>query len=466
MSASATVELEISALSHDGRGIAFLSNSKNERGKALFIPNALPGQTILCKLGADHGSWQEAEHVRILDNGDNTAPPICPQAEQCGGCPLQTMPYEKQLRWKEKILLDSMRRIGGYSESLLANVWHGLQGSPDLLAFRNKIELAFAVDEQGRPYPGMRKRASHEVIPVRRCALIDDEANEILAAFSTLLNKWQWPANFWRFLVLRKDLDEEGRSRWRLITISTPSSQELYTQVRELAASLLSEQKNLFAFIHEIRRNPSLIAKGERRIFSLGQDGLSDTNCLTTLSLPLGGRIFNTDVGSFFQVNGKASEKLAKLVKNADSLCEPRTDLLDLYCGAGAPGLLLAPSYERYLGLELDSKAIEYAKHNARDLSHCSFQAGDAAKLLKRLPQTSSVSTILLDPPRAGLDRGVTDSILKMAPENIIMVSCNPSTLARDAKLLAKDYTLQSLAGVDLFPHTPHVEACARWKRK
>lgn len=467
MSTSPTVELEISALSHDGRGIAFLSGPESGRGKALFIANALPGQKVLCRPGTDHGSWQEADLVSVLDAGANTVPPICPQADLCGGCPLQAMPYDRQLRWKEKILLDSMNRIGGYDKAELAAVWQGLESSPDLRAFRNKIELAFALDDQGKPYPGMRKRSSHEVVPISRCALMDAEANEILANFCALLNKWQWPQAFWRFLVLRRDEDEAARSRWRLIAISAPSKAQ-YAKVRDFATALIAREKRLFAFIYETRRHPSMIAKGEQRIFSLGKDGSADASSLATLSLPLGGRTFNTDAASFFQVNGKASEKLAELVVRADSRCQSKKNLLDLYCGCGAPGLLLAPAYERYLGVELDAAAIQWARHNARDLPHCQFQAGDAAKLIARLQQSPAnpISTLLLDPPRSGLDRRVTDSILKMAPENIIMVSCNPSTLARDARMLAKDYTLQSLAGVDLFPHTPHIEACALWKHK
>ncbi len=191
MVASSTEELEISSMSHDGRGIAFLPGAKGGRGKALFIPDALPGQTVLCRPGADHGSWQDAALIKILDFGPNTSPPICPQADKCGGCPLQTMPYEQQLYWKEKILLDAMSRIGAYDRTELAAVWQGIEASPSLLAFRNKIELAFAKDAQGKPYPGMRKRSSHEVIPVSGCALIDAHANEILAEFRSLLNNWQ-----------------------------------------------------------------------------------------------------------------------------------------------------------------------------------------------------------------------------------------------------------------------------------
>lgn len=451
--------LEISSLSHDGRGIAFLPGKESGRGKAVFIAGALPGQKVLCAPRADHGSWREDELLKILDSGGNQSPPLCASAHECGGCPLQSMPYGDQLLWKEKIIKDAMSRIGGLSRESLDAAWRGMKASPELTAFRNKIELAFGEDAEGRPYPGMRKRGSHEVIPVSQCALVDEKANEIIRSFASLLRKRSWPRGFWRFLILRQDQDKEGRKRWRIIAISEPSSKETRAQVRELAEELLRERPNLFSFIYETRRDSAKIARGEKRIFSLGGDG--------TLSMPLGGKDFKIDAASFFQVNARASEELARLVREADAGCANKTALLDLYCGAGAPGLLLAPAYGRYMGLELDPRAIDQARLNAAGLPHCSFQAGDAARLIAGLPAgfKKSVSTVLADPPRSGLDKKVADEILKIAPENIIMVSCNPATLARDARLLSGAYELRSLAGADLFPHTPHAEACGLWKR-
>lgn len=452
--------LKISSLSHDGRGIAFPPGKEGGRGKAVFIAGALPGQKVLSVPKEDHGSWREDELLEILDRGGNLAPPLCASAHECGGCPLQSMEYGDQLLWKEKIIKDAMARIGGLGRESLDAAWRGIKPSPELIAFRNKIELAFGEDAEGRPFPGMRKRGSHEVIPVGQCALVDEKANGIVRSFARLLGKRSWPRGFWRFLILRQDQDEEGRKRWHVIAISRPASGETAAKVRALAEELLKERPDLRSFIYETRRDPAKIARGEKRIFSLGEGG--------TLSMPLGGRDFKIDAASFFQVNAGASEELAKLVKEADAACANKTALLDLYCGAGAPGLLLAPAYSRYMGLELDPRAIDQARGNAAGLPHCSFQAGDAARLIAGLPAgfKKSVSTVLADPPRSGLGKKVVEEILEIAPENIIMVSCNPATLARDARLLSGAYELQSLAGADLFPHTPHVEACALWKRK
>lgn len=464
---SAPLELTVSALSHDGRGIAFRPDQGQGRGKAVFIPGALPIQKILCEARADHGSWQVGRLLEILDPGDNTAPPLCPHAAECGGCPLQTMPYTSQLHWKSRIVLDAMERIGHFTRSALETVWGGVEASPAITSFRNKIELSFGHDSSGRPFPGMRKRQSHEVIPVSQCALVDSDANMIVRQFRETLDNWTWPRNFWRFLVLRRDYGPALTKRWRLLTISRPPTKAEYRQIQSLGSKLLAKNRNLFAFIAESRRDPAMLAKGEKRILSLAQQ-VSPEQDPSLLSLALAGRTFSADVASFFQVNDGASEKLATLVREADSQCDARSALLDLYCGVGVPGLLIAPDYERSLGLELDGRAISQARANARDLPQCSFQAGDVSRLLRKLPMkfARKLSTVLMDPPRSGVERSALSGIIALAPKNIIMVSCNPATMARDASFLHRHYELKSLKSVDLFPHTPHVESCSLWSRR
>lgn len=460
-------ELEISSLAHDGRGIGFLDGENGRRGKAVFIEGALPGQRVLFETGKDHGSWLEGTLDEILDQGGNVVAPHCPQSGKCGGCPLQPMPYERQLVWKERLALDALARIGGFSGDKLKRIWKGVKASPDLTAFRNKIELAFAVDEKGRPYPGMRRRSSHEVLPCASCALIDSTGNEILRNFSELLGLWDWSAGFWRFLVLRRDQDVSAMNRWRAVAILRPNHPADMKKVRELGKKLLASHPAVHAFIAESRASAALIAKGEKRVFAISRDNNKDGDA-ATMNFRLLDRHFSADATSFFQVNDGASEKLTNAVLEADSHIHKKRVLLDLYCGVGAPGLLLAHAYQHSLGLEIDAAAIAHARENARDLPNAQFKAGNVAKILRKLPQPfdREISTLLADPPRSGMDRQTVRQILELAPENIIMVSCNPTTMARDAKLLGEMYELQSLKGIDLFPHTPHVECCGLWSRK
>lgn len=153
--------------------------------------------------------------------------------------------------------------------------------------------------------------------------------------------------------------------------------------------------------------------------------------------------------------------------------------LIDVYCGVGAPGQLVATRFGAALGLEADRRAVALAGRNAADadLSHCRYVAGDARVLLKRLASGAPLpgldkghklpwDTALLDPPRGGLSPAALDALLRIAPDHLVYVSCNPATLARDAARLSIAYTLERLTAVDLFPHTPHLECCSLWRHK
>ena len=186
-------------------------------------------------------------------------------------------------------------------------------------------------------------------------------------------------------------------------------------------------------------------------------------------------RLFALDAASFFQVNTRAAQNLARLAR--DMLRQTRggaengAALLDLYCGAGAPGQLLAPDYERLLGVEYDKRAVALARRNAEraGLARCRYEAGDAAVLLDRLRRERrgpGWDTVLADPPRAGLAPRVLDGLLALRPQHILYISCNPATLARDANGLRTRYRLERLTAVDLFPHTPHLECLSLWRFK
>lgn len=166
------------------------------------------------------------------------------------------------------------------------------------------------------------------------------------------------------------------------------------------------------------------------------------------------------DVGSFFQVNTAASQILAEKVAEADALCPGHGRLLDLFCGVGAPGLLLADRYKLVEGVEKDGRAIELARKNARDSGK--WICADAG----RFSLQTRPDTVLLDPPRQGVPKPLLGRICQAAPESIIYISCNPATLARDARMLGERFQLVSMAPVDMFPHTPHVEVCSLWRRQ
>lgn len=456
------LNLRISALAHDGRGIGFLDPVAGKRGKAVFVAGALPGQSALCRATRDKGAWLEAELLEITDPGDNICQPVCGHWQVCGGCPLQTMPYASQLRWKESIALDAMRRLGGLRD--VEQKWQGIIPSPELTGFRNKIELAFGKDAGGQTTLGFRRRGSHEVFTPDSCGLVDKAAMDIAASMRDIAADSGIRASFWRFLVLRNGLGENGKKGWRAICITFPGGKTEREAVKAAGRNLLGQCPDLAAFIHEERRDASMFAKGEKRVVCLDGSG-ADNASAAIMRLPLGGKLFKMDVASFFQVNGSASEKLAQLAIKMDSQCQSRESLLDAYCGVGAPGLLLAGNYKMAAGIEYDPVACSMARDNARRIAACHYHAGQTGKILEKL-KNRNFSTVLADPPRQGLEKKAMRGLLELLPQNIIYISCNPATLARDSRFLSGHYTLSGLGAADLFPHTAHVECCSLWTRK
>ena len=205
----------------------------------------------------------------------------------------------------------------------------------------------------------------------------------------------------------------------------------------------------------------------DRRGEALPDDG-------APLYLPLGGRWFGIDPASFFQVNSRAAELLAATA--VDLLLSPQAGvtsrrLLDVYCGAGAPGLLAAGHFGEVLGMEYDRRAVLLAERNARrfGFGHCRYEAGDAARLLTALARKHGPGHwdhALLDPPRGGVAPEALEALLHLAPERLVYISCNPATLARDARMLSADYELVQVTPLDLFPHSPHVESVSCWQRR
>ena len=492
------LDLALDGLAHDGRGIGHLKDLErpDARGLTVFVAGGLPGQFVRCRVTARKPRFLEAGLLEVLRPAADAVPPLCPHVGSgstgCGGCPLQTMPYQSQLKWKARLARDALTRIGGVPADALDAAWTGVLPSPALAGFRNRMTFAFGAGADGLVL-GQRNRGGADVAPTPECALLPAGGRELLAvaqeatAQSGLL---AWRASgrrqrgkaagrgFWRFLTLRQGwLPGEPEPRWWAVCLTSPGNPAERAAVRTLGERLLAlgGGSRLGAFIHEERNRDDALASGERRILCLDPQG-ADNPEAAILHLPLAGRSFALDAASFFQVNTAAAELLAQTVRSMAPQGGGR-GLLDVYCGVGAPGQLIAPGYAAILGMENDRRAVALAASNATaaGLKGCCYLTGDAGALLKRLAEGGTLpgfaqehkfppwDTALLDPPRGGLAPATLSALLRLAPEHILYVSCNPATLARDAARLSTAYTLERLTAVDLFPHTPHLECCSLW---
>ena len=454
MTSSKIPALEISALAHDGTGLGFIERGSQGRGKAVFVRGALPGQLVSCEIFRDRGSFCEARLLEIISSPLQTDRPPCRHWHDCGGCPLQPMPYQAQLFWKEKLVRDAMERIGKFPPEELEIAWLRADGEAPMPSARNKVELAFGQDEAGKLVIGFRRRASHQVFQLQDCGLIPDSALPIMAECRQLALELDIRPQLPRFLTLRRASD----CLWTAILLTGACKSQDRARVRRLGERLLERQPHLDQFLHEERKRRDLLAKGEKRICHLRKNDAK----APALAMDLCGRKFLIDPASFFQVNPKGAETLARAVLGADPGLGP---LLDLYCGSGSPGQLLSGRHAKCLGIEQDDRAIRFARQNGSGLPNWRYVAGKVEDVLAQARiRSGEYPVVLADPPRAGMEQGVTERLLALAPQRIIHVSCNAATLARDGAVLKKAYKLRQIQLVDMFPDTPHVECCAVWQ--
>lgn len=474
----------IQALSSDGRGIA----RGNPGEKVTFVSQALPGETVLARFLSERRTFCEAEAVEILSASPHAVSAPCPHQALCGGCPLMRLDYTEQLVWKERFVRDALTRIGGLSTPPLEPIL----ASPETVEYRNRVELAFGTDEEGRVRLGMRRRQSHAIVPTPSCRLIPGSAKGLIASIEELVSEQELSAyvppeetghrgrgrrqtrggrGYLRFCQLRFATIPDaasiacadhlpGQQGIWVIFLTSPGTRREKASMRRIATDLLLRHPGVHCIVHEERAVQDMLVRGEKRLLALGhcEEGASGTLDPALMLMPLAGRTYLTDAADFFQVNGGAADLLVQAAKGCCTDKKPDA-LMDLYCGVGAPGLSLGAS--SLLGVEYSPTAVATARRNARRFGcKADYDAGDAAQVLSQQKWRSAPCTHLLcDPPRSGMDNTVRDFIRRRLPQSIVYVSCNPATLARDVRDLAPLYSLQKTIPIDLFPHTAHVES-------
>ena len=488
----ACCELPIASLSSDGRGIA--ARAPNE--PVTFVAGALPGETVLARITADRKSFREARALEVLKASPDAADPCCPHAAECGGCPLMRMAYPAQLVWKRRILQDAFARIG-HLEGVEADP---VVPSPLAEGFRNKMELAFGTDAEGRLRLGMRRRSGHDIVATPQCRLMDEGARALVQAVEAACARErlgvyrQEPAQeaparggrrgrsgrrdareqasgFLRFCQIRSGIvpDEsctgfampsQGQEAYWVILVTSRGADAETAALRRIACELLEGFPALHAVVHEERKAADFLRQGDRRHFALCRQGEFPEAAL--MLAPLGERRYLVDCAGFFQVNTRAAEKLAVL---AGQGLAPG-NLLDLYCGAGAPGLSLVRE-GRVTGVEYAKGAVASARLNAERMGiPAKYLAGDAARLLPRALREAKARQALCDPPRAGLTLPLASALLEADLDRLVYISCNPATLARDLQKLVEGFDIVRALPVDLFPHTPHIETVCLLRKK
>lgn len=441
-------ETEITGMTSEGSGVARID------GIAVFVPMTAVGDRLLVRIVKVLKNYAFGIADTLLEGGKGRTEPDCPVFRQCGGCVFRHVDYGTELSYKADAVRDAFVRIGK-----LHPAFEKIAGAETRCGYRNKAQYPIA-EQDGRLVCGFYARHSHRVIPFTGCLLQPPVFTEILEYLLPALQKAGVRAydevqhcGMLRHIYLRQGYHSGEIALCFVVRKS----------IRRNAGSLLSALQERFPQIVSITENlnpeKTNVILGKKTVRLAGKDTISDTMCGNTVEL---------SPQSFYQVNTAQAERLYAIAGEYAGLSGGEL-LLDLYCGAGTIGLSMADRAGRLIGAEIVPEAVENARQNAarNGVENAAFYCGDAGDIAARLQAEGlQPDVIILDPPRKGCDSAAIDAAAAMAPRRIVMISCNPSTAARDAAAFAAlGYRTEKVRAVDLFPGTSHVECVVLMSR-
>ncbi len=385
-------------------------------GRAVFVPFTLAGERVLVQLTEEKRGFARATLMDVVQPSPARIRPRCPHFAQCGGCHYQHMDYSLQLTVKQSILTEQLQRIGGIADPPVRL----MIPSPQAWNYRNTVQFHLTPEGQ----LGFRATDDRTVIPIQECHLPEE----------ALLEIW-------------KQIQAEPLPDLERLSLRLGADGEILLALESLEANppAISVEELPVSVVH-MGPAGTLVLAGDDHVV------------MEVLERP-----FRVSAGSFFQVNTPMAEAMVKHVLSLLP-AKPLETMLDVYCGVGLFSAFLAPRTRNLIGIESAPSACDDFAVNLDEFEHVSLYMGTAEEILPSLQVRPEV--IVVDPPRAGLELAALDAILSMDAPTLIYVSCDPATLARDAKRLIRGgYRLEQVTPFDLFPQTYHIESISLFQR-
>lgn len=405
------LEVRLDRLVYGGEAMGRLPD-----GRAVFVPYTLPGEVAHVRLVEQKRGYARAELIQVLDAAPERITARCAHFTSCGGCHYQHMPYEMQLATKETILRDQLQRIGGLEHPPVQPA----VPSPQPWAYRNHLQFHLTDDAR----LGFHTPRSHQVIPIQECHLPEEPLQAL------------WP---------------------RLELEPIPG-------LKEVDLRLGSGDDVLLILVGDDPEPPEFSVDIPLSAVYLGPGGQKVLSGSAHTVVEVRGRAFQVAAQSFFQVNTPMAGALVEHIL-ANLVLSDDDTLIDLYSGVGLFSAFLAPHVGRLIAVESSPSACDNFVVNLDDFDHVELYQAKAEDVLPILDAQPAV--VLVDPPRAGLARPVLDGLLRLGPATLVYVSCDPATLARDAKRLTRGgYRLLQVTPFDLFPQTYHIESISFWEKQ
>ena len=445
------IQLTISDLAFGGRGISKLDDL------VFFVKDAIPNQKVIAKISKIKKKYVEAYNIETLKDSTDQVDAACEHFDWCGGCTTQQLDYQKQLHYKQKQISDILNKIGG-SKDLDINP---IIGCEKTFFYRNKMEYTFS----GSPWYiedesyddviiGLHvPKRFDKILNINKCHINHELFNDILQISKNVAVKEKMVpydvrkhTGFLRFLVIRIGVHTDE------VMVNLVTAGYKPKIIKPLVDALVDKLPNITSIVNTINTKKSNIASGSSKLL-YGKEFINEK---------IGDYTFKISANSFFQTNSYQVKTLYDyIIKTSDF---KKSDVVyDLYCGTGTIGIYIAESVKQVYGIEIVEDAIEDAKINAQinSINNINFYCGDLKDVLgsDAMDNIEKPTTIIVDPPRPGLHPNTVKNLIKLSPEKIIYVSCNPATMARDIEMLVSEkYMIKDLQPIDMFPHTPHIE--------
>jgi len=406
-----TLEVSIDKLDHFGNGLVKVEN------QYVFVKNALPSEKVKIEIAKVKKKFLNARMIEVITPSIDRVLVPCPYYEFCGGCQMMHQSYFKQLEFKKKKVVELFQKFAGIRNLEVEKIYSGRQ-----FAYRNKV--TFHGENQSI---GLYQEKSNDLVEIESCLLVEDGLNQI-------------------YYRVKEYLKENSNIKITDLTIRKTSLNEYMM--------ILNGNLNLKPFLEYLDELlVTSVYYNQKHVY--GKEYITEE---------IFGFSFRIYPDAFFQVNYEMMKKLYQLVIDYYQDKNYQT-VLDLYCGTGTIGILVSSYVKEVIGVEVVHDSILAASQNQEmnQLSNITFLEG---KVEEHISKFQNIDSIILDPPRSGLDSMTRKTILKMAPQSIVYISCDPATLARDLKELLEDYMIEKVSLVDMFPNTYHVESVCIMSKK
>jgi 23S rRNA (uracil1939-C5)-methyltransferase len=440
------IDVVFEDLTHDGAGVAKVD------GYPLFVPNGLPGEKAKIKVIKANKGYGFGKLIELYEKSPYRVDIPSDEAHKFGGCQLEHISYEGQLKYKENQVRQVLTRIGK-----LENVKvHPILGMDNPWYYRNKAQVPVG-EKDGKLIAGFFKPRSHEIVDTDESFIQLPEINEAIRQVKEICNELRIPPYDEESHkgILRHIMARYGKETGELMVVIITRTSDIPNK-EKLVKEIISKLPKVKSIVHNINSKRTNVILGEKTSVLWGNEVIYDY---------IGNIKFAISALSFYQVNPVQTKVLYDKALDYAGLTGEES-VIDAYCGIGTISLFLAQKAKKVFGVEVVPEAIQDAKRNAElnGITNAEFAAGEAEIVIpKWYKEGNKADVLVVDPPRKGCDETFLQTVLEMKPKKIVYVSCNPATLARDLRILEDGgYQTLEVQPVDMFPHTTHVECVAQ----